>query len=144
MEAVWTRYPPVGIKWGDQAKGGKNGELGRVIVDLSFDQQNSYPDYYRTISPGLAGGALLDPGFFSSYSYLRFHIDNGICVAADLGVRGSMAIKTQRAEGEVRVAHPAYRSGSYTILPTDTNSNPRNRQIPIPAGHGVHRGQMPS
>ncbi|RPB00010.1 NAD(P)-binding protein [Choiromyces venosus 120613-1] len=63
---------------------------------------------------------------------------SSIRVATDPGARGSVAVKIQGTEGEIQVAHPAYRPQSYTIIPNDKNSKPETRQIPVPVGYGMY------
>jgi predicted dehydrogenase len=63
---------------------------------------------------------------------------SGIHVATDPGDRGSIAVKIHGTEGEIQVAHPAYRPQSYTIIPAAKGSKPVRKEMPIPAGHGMH------
>ncbi|KPI36249.1 Trans-1,2-dihydrobenzene-1,2-diol dehydrogenase [Cyphellophora attinorum] len=64
---AWIRYFPLSIYVRELVSSGRLGKVSRVFADLSNANklEESIEDSHRMVSPDLAGGALLDLGFYS-------------------------------------------------------------------------------
>lgn len=63
MEAAWCRFHPLLLEVLDAVRGGLIGEVGAMKADFGIDDVLQTPNH-RLLDPDLAGGALLDGGFY--------------------------------------------------------------------------------
>ena len=72
MEAVWTRFFPVSVQIRDLIRKGEIGEVLRVVADTSGSAGDNagskWDTKHRMVNLDLAGGALLDRKYITSYS----------------------------------------------------------------------------
>ncbi len=84
MEAMWTRFLPIMIKFKEKLQEGVIGEVRWMNVDFGF--RGGWDPQHRLLNPNLAGGGLLDVGIYTvSFAYWVMGAPKRVCGFAHIG-----------------------------------------------------------
>ena len=141
MEAMWTRFLPIMVKFKEKLSEGVIGEPRWLYADFGF--RAGWDPQSRLLNPNLAGGGLLDVGIYTiSFAYWVMGAPKRVFSLADIGETGvdeqnvailefdggklamvSSAVRTNTpqeavvagTEGSIRIHEPWWRSDKMTV-----------------------------